>query len=134
MRDDSYAYMVHPQTSYLEQNMGDEVFVSQNLNLLLMVDGSGDITYGKAFDLKNRTAIPLPESLRSYVYSGSPLDDETRQTTSRSGVMILPEGPLLVVARPILDSKKQGPAHGTMILGRYIDAGVDRHAFRRRPG
>jgi PAS domain S-box-containing protein len=28
-----------------------------------------------------------------------------------------------VVARHILDGKKQGPAHGTMIMGRYIDEG-----------
>jgi sensor domain CHASE-containing protein len=122
MRDDSYAYMAHPQASYIEQNMRDEAFVSQNLNLLLMVDGSGDITYGKAFDLKNRTVIPIPESMRAYVYNGSPLVPGPANK-SLSGVVVLPEGPLLVVARPILDGKKQGPAHGTMILGRYIDEG-----------
>jgi PAS domain S-box-containing protein len=120
-RDDSYAYMDHPLASYLEENMGDEVFVSQNLDVIVMADETGDIIYGKAFDLKNRTAISLPESLRSYVYGGSPfLLNASNQ--SRSGVMILPEGPLLVVARPILDSKRHGPPHGTMILGRYIDA------------
>jgi PAS domain S-box-containing protein len=120
-RDDSYAYMDHPLASYLEQNMGDEVFVSQNLDLIIMADEKGDIIYGKAFDLKNRTAIPLPENLRSYVYGGSPFLLNT-SNQSRSGVMVLPEGPLLVVARPILDSKRHGPPHGTMILGRYIDA------------
>ncbi|HEY3273281.1 MAG TPA: CHASE4 domain-containing protein, partial [Methanocella sp.] len=122
MRDDSYAYMAHPQASYLEQNLGDESFISQDLNLLLMVDGSGDITYGKAFDLKSRTAIPLPESIRPKIYNGSPLV-LSMANGNRSGVVILPEGPLLVVARPILDGKKQGPAHGTMIIGRYIDDG-----------
>ncbi len=71
-RDDSYAYMDHPLASYLEQNMGDEVFVSQDLDLIIMADETGDIIYGKAFDLRNRTAIPLPESLRSDVYGGSP--------------------------------------------------------------
>ncbi len=87
-----------------------------------MVDGSGDITYGKAFDLKNRTAIPIPESMRALFYNSSPLMQGSANE-NRSGVMVLEEGPLLVVARPILDSKKQGPAHGTMILGRYIDEG-----------
>jgi PAS domain S-box-containing protein len=122
MRDDTYTFMAHPQTSYIEQNMGDETFVSQNLNLLLMVDGTGDITYGKTFDLKNRTAIPFPESMRTKIYNGSPLV-LSLANESLQGVVILPEGPLLVVARHILDGKKQGPAHGTMIMGRYVDAG-----------
>jgi PAS domain S-box-containing protein len=121
-RDDSYNYMAHPQASYLEQNMRDEGFISQNLDLLLMIDGSGDIVYGKAFDLKNQTAIPIPESMRANVYAGSPLvlGPEDQNLT---GVVVLMEGPMLVAVRPILDSKKKGPTHGTMVLGRYIDEG-----------
>jgi PAS domain S-box-containing protein len=121
-QDDAYAYMAHPQASFLEQNMGDQVFVTQNLNLLLMVDATGDIVYGKAFDLKNQTAIPIPESMRSKIYVGSPLVLGAANE-NLSGVVILPEGPMLVVARPIMDGKRQGPPHGTMIMGMYIDAG-----------
>ena len=130
-RDDSYTYMVHPLASYLEENMGDEVFVSQNLDLIIMADDKGDIIYGKAFDLRNRTAIPLPESFRSYCLWRQPVPHE-RTTMSRSGVMILPEGPLLVVARPILDSKSMArPRHDDP--GAVHRRGVDRHAFRDDP-
>lgn len=121
-QDDTYKYMVHPQAYYLETNMRDEAFVSQNINLLLMVDGSGSIIYGKSFDLRNLTAIPIPESMRSEIYNGSPLV-LSPANKSLQGVVVLPEGPMLVAARHILDGKKQGPSHGTMILGRYIDQG-----------
>jgi diguanylate cyclase (GGDEF)-like protein len=40
---------------------------------------------------------------------------------------MLPEGPLLFAARPILTSERKGPTRGTVIMGRYLDAGeVDR--------
>lgn len=120
VQDDARRYMAFPSPNYLEQNMRDEAFISRNLNLLLMVDPSGEITYGKAFDLKNRTVLPLWESVRPKIYNGSPLVLQSNNT-SMSGILILPEGPMLVVAQPILDSEKQGPACGTMIMGRFID-------------
>ncbi|MGA9140817.1 MAG: CHASE4 domain-containing protein [Methanocella sp.] len=120
VRDDAYRFMSFPSPGYIEQNMRDEAFISRNLDLLLMIDPSGDITYSKAFDLKNRTVLPLWESVRSNVYNGSPLVLKSDNSTL-SDVLMLPEGPMLVVAQPILDSNKQGPARGTMIMGRFID-------------
>jgi PAS domain S-box-containing protein len=125
VRDDAYRFMAFPSPGYIEQNMRDEAFVSRDLNLLLMVDQSGDITYSKAFDLKSQTVLPLWENVRPNVYNGSPLVLRS-DNTSISGVLMLPEGPMLVVAQPILDSNKQGPAHGTMIMGRFIDANWSR--------
>ncbi len=122
-RDDSYAYMAHPQASYIEQNMRDETFVSQDIDLLLMVDRTGDITYGKAFDMKNRKAVPVPEeSIQPLLYNGSPLL-LTSAGDNKSGVLDLAEGTMLVAARPILDGKKQGEPRGTMLIGRYVDEG-----------
>ncbi|OPY30377.1 MAG: nitrate/nitrite sensor protein NarQ [Methanocella sp. PtaU1.Bin125] len=120
-RDDSYRYMAYPSPGYIEQNMRDEAFVSRNLNLLLMIDTSGQIAYSKAFDLKNRTVLPLWESVRPHVGNGSPLVLQSANE-SLSGVIVLPEGPMLVVAQPILDSERKGPARGTMIMGRFVDA------------
>ncbi|HUL62473.1 MAG TPA: CHASE4 domain-containing protein [Methanocella sp.] len=121
-RDDSYAFMSHPQASYIEQNMGDPFFRDHDIDLLLMVDPSGDITYGKAYDTKSQTAIPIPESVRPLFGNGSSLM-LTSANASASGVLVLPEGTMLVAARPIMDSRKQGLPRGTMLIGRYIDTG-----------
>src|SRR5205085_6387549 len=42
---------------------------------------------------------------------------------STNGVIVLSEGPLLLASRPILTSENQGPAKGTLIMGRWLDAG-----------
>ena len=124
-RDDAYAYMEFPSPRYLDQNMKDEALVSLGLDLLLLVDGSGQIAYGKAMDLGSRTAVPLPESVRPHVFNDSPLVLRSEHD-SMSGVLDLPEGPMLVVSRPILNGTGQGPARGTMIMGRYVDDGLVR--------
>jgi hypothetical protein len=36
------------------------------------------------------------------------------------GMFLLPEGPLIVTARPILTSEGKGPSHGVLIMGRYL--------------
>jgi len=40
------------------------------------------------------------------------------------GIIMLPDGPMLAVARPILPSDKKGAARGTLIMGRYLDKEV----------
>lgn len=37
-----------------------------------------------------------------------------------SGIIVLPDGPVLLAAKPIRDTNKQKPARGTMIAGRYL--------------
>jgi sensor domain CHASE-containing protein len=39
-----------------------------------------------------------------------------------SGLINLPGGPMMVDSRAILTSDGNGPSHGTMIVGRYLDA------------
>lgn len=39
----------------------------------------------------------------------------------RKGLVLLPEGPMLVTSRPILSSSKQGPVRGTLICARPFD-------------
>ena len=41
--------------------------------------------------------------------------------TEVTGLVTLPEGPLLVASRPILDSDGRGPSHGRLIFARYLD-------------
>jgi sensor domain CHASE-containing protein len=37
------------------------------------------------------------------------------------GILVLPEGPLKVAARPVLTSAGAGPVHSVLVFGRYIN-------------
>jgi signal transduction histidine kinase len=119
--DDTYAFIRNPGDEYIQSNLPDGTFEELNLNLALFVDTSGQIVYGKAFDLQNQAEIPVPPDIREYLTTSSPLLAHADTRSSLSGIIILPEGPLLVAAQPILTSEDKGPIRGTLIMGRYLD-------------
>jgi PAS domain S-box-containing protein len=45
----------------------------------------------------------------------------------RSGVILFDEGPMYIVAQPILTSHYEGPNRGILIMGRYLDSKVMEH-------
>jgi PAS domain S-box-containing protein len=43
------------------------------------------------------------------------------QFAPASGIMVLPEGPVLIAARPILTTQRKGPAQGVLVMTRSLD-------------
>lgn len=119
--NDTYNFMVRPDKDYIESNLSDSTFLNLRWGLFLLVDNSGSIVLGKGFDLKNKREIPVPVNIREHLLPGSVLINHPDTSSSVKGVVLLPEGPLLVASRPILTSRGEGPIHGTLILGRYLD-------------
>ena len=46
--------------------------------------------------------------------------DQENIDSAVKGIVLLPEGPMLVASRPILTSEDQGPIRGSLIMGRYL--------------
>ena len=126
--DDSYQFIADRNEGYLNSNMVDDTFVTIRLNFIIYFDTDGNIVFGKGFDYQDdQEEIEVPpelvEQLRTLQIIGSP---ETLLTT-KSGLMTLPEGPLLVATAPILQSDESGPARGMLLMARYFDQNeVDR--------
>jgi PAS domain S-box-containing protein len=103
--------------------MMDGTFANLRLNFALFFNSSGQLVYGKAFDLLNMTEIPLPQSLTAHLATNHFLLTHENLTSTISGAILLPEGPTLVASLPILTSHSEGPIHGTLIFGRFLDSG-----------
>ncbi len=119
--DDTYAFVEDTNPEYIASNLGNTAFGDLRINLLMIIHSSGRTVFGKAFDLDAGEEVPLPRSLQG----DQPVDDELFHQDDPdhdlTGVLLLPEGSLMVTARPILTSEAQGPARGTLIMGRYLD-------------
>lgn len=122
--DDTYNFMEDRNPEYVESNLGDLTFSNLGLNVVLYVDTSGHTVFGKGFDLNENKAIAVPRGLWAYV--GQHERAGLRGTTwgGATGIVVLPEGPMFLAARPILTSEGKGPARGTLIMGRYLDSAV----------
>jgi signal transduction histidine kinase len=119
--DDTYAFVAAPRQEYIDKNYYDDLFADNRLNLVLIVDTSGKIVFGKAFDLNAQQEVPVPQYFQQLTTHDSLLDRGT-SADPISGVLSLPDAPMLISSRPILTSEEQGPIRGTLMFGRYLDA------------
>lgn len=120
--DDTYAFIEDINEDYIQSNLTDETFITLKLNVILFVNRAGRVVFGKGFDLGSERETPVPDSLREHLLPDSLLLNHPDTESSVAGILVLPEGPMLVASRPILTSKAEGPIRGTMIMGRYLDA------------
>jgi PAS domain S-box-containing protein len=79
------------------------------------------LVHGVAIDLQTGALADLPEGIDAELGRDAPLLAFTPDDGSNSGVLLLPEGPLLVAAQPILTSQWGGPSRGTLVFGRFLD-------------
>ena len=66
--------------------------------------------------------FPSLQTSLQHLSGDSPLIQHAETDTGTAGILLLPEGPLLVASQPILNSQGEGPIHGTLIMARYFDA------------
>ncbi|MEG3841583.1 response regulator [Microcoleus sp. herbarium14] len=122
--DDTYSFVDTRNPNFVKSNFVDSTFVYLRLNLLVLLDSNGKTIFAKGFDLKSKTEIPIPESLKQHLTDAlldSPTADR-RSPPAKTGVLTLPEARLLIASKPIVNSNAQGPPRGTLILGRYLDS------------
>ncbi len=122
--DDTYSFVDTQNEAFVKSNFVDSTFVSLRLNLLLLLDSSGQTIFSKGFDLKSQTEVPIPESLKQHLIDAllEPSKPQGDRRSGKAGVITLPEARLLISSRPIVNSNAQGPPRGTLILGRYLDS------------
>ena len=120
--DDTYAFAADGNPAYAEDNLGEQTFANLRLNVLVILGPDGALRYGSGYDDQQARLRPLPASLEALLVPGNRLLAHADETSSLTGLVLLPEGPLLVASRPVLTSDYAGPVGGTLLIGRYLDA------------
>jgi PAS domain S-box-containing protein len=119
--DDTYAFVEDRNEDYINSNLVDDTFYNLKLNMMIFINTSGDIVYGKAFDLHAEKETEVPADLIRHLSQGNPLVNQTGTQSFSSGIIILNSGPLILTSQPILTSQGEGPTRGTLLFGRYLD-------------
>jgi sensor domain CHASE-containing protein len=118
--DDTYAFVEHKSDGYIESNLGINSIANLKIHAMLFANSGGDLVFTKAIELKGRTEVPA-NSLVAHVLAHKSLLASSTASDTR-GIVMLSEGPMLVVALPILTSNGDGPFHGTLLFGKYLNA------------
>jgi PAS domain S-box-containing protein/putative nucleotidyltransferase with HDIG domain len=119
--DETYSYIQNGDKAYITENLRDSAFTKLRVNYILFVNNSGKIVFGKSFDLKNGGEVPFPKNLQKDLAENRLLTNHSNIEKSISGVMLFPDGPMIISSWPILTSERKGPVRGTLIMARSLD-------------
>ena len=122
--DDTYEFIDNGNKNYIDSNLVDSTFTNLNLNLMMFVNLSGNIIYEKAVDTKSEEETLISEDMHKSIFYNDILVNNIESGISISGIVLLPENPMLIASEPILTSNNEGPMRGTLIFGRYFDESV----------
>lgn len=119
--DDTYEFVEDLKDDYILSNVVYGSFVNNRVNLMLFYNSSGGIIFGKAFDIETGQEIPVPVHFQN-LSSSDILLQHIDLKINYKGLVLLPEGPMLISSRPIMKSDRTGPFRGTLIMGRFLNS------------
>ena len=120
--DDTYKYIQDRNQEYIDSNLSDSTLVNLGINFVLFINNSGQVVYPHFVDLAEETGVSAPPGLVDKVFSYPELVKHAGPESSKSGIIMMPTGPVLVASRPIVKSDDSGPVKGTMVMGKYLDS------------
>jgi sensor domain CHASE-containing protein/anti-sigma regulatory factor (Ser/Thr protein kinase) len=119
--DDTYVFVRDRNPAYIASNIVVDTFsTSAGIDLLLIFDENGSLVHGVLFDKEKRQMEPPNRELLDTVAAAGLLRQQDLQA-GRRGILQLGTTTYLLAARPILHSNSEGPARGTLIMGRILD-------------
>ncbi len=120
--DNSREFILGERPDYpSENNLTEQITTTLRLNMLLFFDVNNHMIYGLAADLVGAELKRVPASIQHYLNRNQWLLSHDDPRDGYTGVVLLPEGPLLMVAQPISSSNYDSIV-GTLVAARYIDA------------
>lgn len=121
--DDAYQFVQDGNPTFIRTNLIESQLTGLRLNLMVFVQPSGKVVFGTGFDLVKGIKQPIPQELQRYFSpqaEGYLLLKHSTPSSSITGILYLPQGPMMLVSRPIVTSQGTGPIQGTLIVGRYL--------------
>jgi signal transduction histidine kinase len=125
--DGTYDSMPKPTGKYLHSILGDGPsgwLDQQRVNFLLFVDPAGTTVFASGFDPATSTSVNVPEDLRAHMVNSDRLLEFQGPKDRINGLILLSNGPALVVSRPIVHTDYAGPARGALVAVRFLDSRV----------
>jgi signal transduction histidine kinase len=119
--DDSYAFMADRNARFLEVNLVAGTLDSLRIHALALYDTNRQAVLGVALDSAGTLVDGIPADLRTMVEQDHGLFERAAEGEA-AGLAMRHTNLWLVAAAPILTSHDEGPARGTLVMARLIDA------------
>jgi sensor domain CHASE-containing protein len=120
--DDTYTFMEDKNSHYLDSVINSPTtFESLQLNGLILYNEEGKVVASQGYDLRNKTTTSLSEETLAHFSKTLSVLSNTRGGKKKQGIVLLPEGPVLVGMHTILQTNGMGFGHGTLVMIQPFD-------------
>ncbi len=127
--DAMYEYITDPDPAFIDSQVEAELKpgatdLSPDLRVMqtmLFLNTAAEVEWGFYYDREQQRIVEPPPALTAQITPDHPLLQHADLTKGNIGILKLPNEELLAAARPIITSQGDGPARGTVLVGRFID-------------
>jgi PAS domain S-box-containing protein len=118
--DETYEFAQGLSPDYIDDNLTSEMYDYRHFDLFLIYDLQGQRLAGNARDPETLEFVEMAE-FPAELQEGHFLRHPADSLDSRTGLMRTSRGPMMISSRPILTNEAEGPAMGTIMIGRFLD-------------
>ncbi|HEY3416338.1 MAG TPA: CHASE4 domain-containing protein, partial [Armatimonadota bacterium] len=119
--DETYRFAADQNPKYITDNLDNATMANLGVDLIVFTDPHGRIIFAKRIDVETKAVLPLPASLLRILQGHPSLLDLRSSSKAVTGILVFPEGAMFVASQQILKNDTTGPAHGRLLMGRFID-------------
>jgi PAS domain S-box-containing protein len=125
--DQTYAFVRGKNSKVPASQFSPETLARLHIYAVFIADNSGRLLFAKTHQTSSASPDDFLESLKKQLRPGSPFLVHGDPKAKKAGILMLPDAPLLMVSRPVLTSRAEGPVMGTLVMVRALDAGFAQH-------
>lgn len=122
--DDTAQFVIDENQKYSDDNLSATSLKGLGINLLYICNLQGKVVGGRTLEL----ATQEPIEITGFPKEGIPLTNRLLQlkdpASAVEGITMTGRGPMLVASRPVLNSAREGPVRGAVIMGKLLTPDV----------
>ncbi len=119
--NDTYFYMETRDQAYIDANYTESTYASNRINVIVLINTSGEVLYAGTYDFNTHTFVAVPEKLLTLSPADLLLTPMVTEQSVAGILMAAENAPMFIASQPILTNESEGPAHGVLIMGRFLD-------------
>ncbi|WP_437906919.1 adenylate/guanylate cyclase domain-containing protein [Sorangium sp. So ce327] len=126
--DDAYAFVQDGNQEFVRSNLVAQLFDIARIDLAVFAGADGRPVYSTGYNHATKSWAPLPRGIEERLRIGDLLfGRDAPGSAVRGGIVLLPDGPMLLCSQPSVGSSGRGPVAGSVTFGRFLtDAEIKR--------
>lgn len=118
--DDTYRFVTDLNQEYYDSNLGSYNLANLEINSMIFTNFEGEVVFMRVIDSVTEEEVD-PTEIEKYFETHRELVTHPDTDSSVAGILKFSAGPFLFTSLPILTSAGEGPIHGSLTFGTYLD-------------